>query len=668
MDPEDEWLLEEDELPSAGMTLDRIDIVGDASGDDSELREAERAETARARGFDTPEDVAASIARKGAVARPPALPDVGLGVDAERLVTRRLEDKARRAPGRERMSRSAESARDLAEALDDTLGLSAAPTRAREAGLTTTADWLESGTAGGTGAVQGATMGFADEIGGAVAGAGALLEGDDAGEAYSSTRDRMRRIADSDREASPTAYGMGELTGALATAPLLPGIPGGRAATMAGRLGRGAMEGAAYGAAGGFGNSDGDLTTSEGREDALVDTAIGGAGGGIFGAAGTLAGEGLGAGANALRRHAARADELRAIAPAGGLRAGADAMRSSGTVADDTLRGPARDAARTADAARRVREMGLGGVNTAEGLADAAGAARRRFGEEIGATRGVLENVEGGVPVARLRDAMLRHADELARTTSGAPLADAVRNRAERLAEVMGTETVPYSRAVEELQGLGRDLNWTNRAGSPVTAPVEAGRRLYGAVRSELDDWARPVLGDEGLAAYRNSRANERVAISADEAAREAANRVGSNRGLSLSDYVMGTGGTAASGATGSIWPMVAGAGAMLGNRAMRLREPTLRAASAEGVRSLLETRGAAALGEYGPAMANALRRGAEVFMGTHAALMRADPDYAATVEAATADEGADPDWAADFIEEEPTAETPDWAAEFIEE
>jgi hypothetical protein len=657
MNPEDEddlsWLVDEETpRPRGGVTLDEVRITGSADGDDSELAEAERAEAARARGFDTVEDVVASRRRKGnamtAAEAPTAFDTIG-GAILDPTAVAGTPDAARAT------ARAARGRRDLTTSIGDTFEDVVEPL---------VPDALEAtGTAGATGSAMGATMGFGDELTGIASELGnapdVMAGREEFGAAYEPARDRVRADARREREASPMAYGAGELVGALATAPLTPSLTGARAATTAGRIGNAAIEGAALGAAAGFGSSEHEFAPDGDLDGLARDTLAGGAGGALFGAGGGALGEVAGAGVDALRRSAARADELRAIAPAGGLAAGADALRSAG-----------RD---VPDVANRLRGMGLGGVNTSEGMSAAASAARRRFGSEIGATRGVLEEA-GEVPVASLRAAMERHADELARTTSGAPLADAVRARAERLADTMGADSVPYSRAIEELQGLGRDLNWTDRAGRPITAGTEAGRRLYGAVRGELDDFARPVLGDEGLAAYRNSRANERVAIAADEAAREAANRVGSNRGTSLTDVVLAAGaGGGFGGATGSpLAGVLTGGAAALANRSYRLREPSLRAATAEGVRSILESHAAASLGTYAPVLRNALARGADVFAGIHAALMNRDPEYAATVEEATAappePPPADDAWLDRFVEEPTAPADDDWLSRFEEE
>ncbi|HET9554351.1 MAG TPA: hypothetical protein VFP50_15420 [Anaeromyxobacteraceae bacterium] len=170
----------------------------------------------------------------------------------------------------------------------------------------------------GRGAAQGATMGFGDELQGAIQTLGdsstpwylrsplaaladatsgvsaAQLEGArqvDAERAaaegpgarlrrklaeYRSSRDSARREDQTAREAHPLAYLGGMVGGGAATAPLLPG---GAAKTA----GQAAVQGAKLGAAAGLGGSGADLTEGEVGQ-ALGDTALGGALGAAVGA------------------------------------------------------------------------------------------------------------------------------------------------------------------------------------------------------------------------------------------------------------------------------------------------------------------------------------------------------------------------------------------------
>jgi len=119
-------------------------------------------------------------------------------------------------------------------------------------------DELESGARG---ALQGATLGYADELhglGGALADKLTGKEGS-FGDLYRATRDEHRRLDAAHKAAHPNYYGGGELMGALATAPVVPG---------------GVLGSMVYGAGAGLGGSTADLTKGEyGR--AALDTGIG---------------------------------------------------------------------------------------------------------------------------------------------------------------------------------------------------------------------------------------------------------------------------------------------------------------------------------------------------------------------------------------------------------
>lgn len=110
----------------------------------------------------------------------------------------------------------------------------------------------------GRGALQGISLGYADEIAGAIE--AALTD-----KTYTQSRDEARSSNSKAQEANPWTYGAGELGGG-ATTLLVPGAAG---------VGAGLKGAAALGAAGALGSSSADLTKGE-YGGALVDTAIGG--------------------------------------------------------------------------------------------------------------------------------------------------------------------------------------------------------------------------------------------------------------------------------------------------------------------------------------------------------------------------------------------------------
>lgn len=134
--------------------------------------------------------------------------------------------------------------------------------------------------------------------------------------AYRTERDRGRAFQKELREANPKAYLAGELGGAV----LMP-VPGSgtvKGATLLKRAGQATKQGAAMGAAFGFGNSEADLTQGDVRGVA-GDTAIGAA----AGAAGGAVGETLLTGGRKL------VDFARKRATAGIEKASADALAAA---------------------------------------------------------------------------------------------------------------------------------------------------------------------------------------------------------------------------------------------------------------------------------------------------------------------------------------------------
>lgn len=129
----------------------------------------------------------------------------------------------------------------------------------------------------GRGVLQGATLGFGDEIAGGLGAAGQAIKKlslSDVVSDYVSNRDSERKANEEAKTRSPIAYGTGQVGGAVASSLVAPGA--------------GAAKIAAMGAAEGLGSSNADLTTGKGAFDAALDTAKGGATGFIAGKAGEL--------------------------------------------------------------------------------------------------------------------------------------------------------------------------------------------------------------------------------------------------------------------------------------------------------------------------------------------------------------------------------------------
>jgi hypothetical protein len=173
------------------------------------------------------------------------------------------------------------------------------------------------GEALGRGAVQGATLGFGDELSGlggalgTMAGSSPIVQARDPalqaklergptfGQAYRETRDEARAANEAARAAHPWLYGGAEIAGSA-----LPMAAGGMAAKAAGMAVGPVAGSAATGAAMAAGGSNADLTQGEGGQFA-IDTGIGAGVGAVIPPVVDVAGAGarkLGQGAGALIR------------------------------------------------------------------------------------------------------------------------------------------------------------------------------------------------------------------------------------------------------------------------------------------------------------------------------------------------------------------------------
>lgn len=141
---------------------------------------------------------------------------------------------------------------------------------------------------------SGATMGFSDEIMGAIGGAVAkytpewmggrpdLFKGRSYADVYREGRDMARRDEAAAAEANPITYGTAALAGGLLTASKIPVATPFKAETASARIGNAAATGAGYGAVAGAGTGKSDLTRGD-VGGFIGDTATGAVVGGLIG-------------------------------------------------------------------------------------------------------------------------------------------------------------------------------------------------------------------------------------------------------------------------------------------------------------------------------------------------------------------------------------------------
>ena len=146
-------------------------------------------------------------------------------------------------------------------------------------------------TAFQSGAQQGMTLGFGDEL---EAGMFAVPEaiggmfqgkGFDLGQGYNQALERARSANQGAQELNPVANVAGNITGNMTLAGALPTFSAGAAPTIGSMAGRGALDGLVYGGITGFGSGEGlsDRLTGAATGGAL-GSALGGVAGGVAGA------------------------------------------------------------------------------------------------------------------------------------------------------------------------------------------------------------------------------------------------------------------------------------------------------------------------------------------------------------------------------------------------
>ena len=128
------------------------------------------------------------------------------------------------------------------------------------------------------------SMGFGDEIAGAIEAGVRKVQGDprSVGDIYTGFRDKVRQGMEADQAAAPSDYLQGQVLGGVAT--LGVGTGGRAATTLGGKVIQGAKTGAGYGATYGFGSG-------KGLKDSLKKGGVGAVTGGTVGGAIPVAGE-----------------------------------------------------------------------------------------------------------------------------------------------------------------------------------------------------------------------------------------------------------------------------------------------------------------------------------------------------------------------------------------
>lgn len=466
-----------------------------------------------------------------------------------------------------------------------------------------------------TGGARGMTLGFDDVAAGVGAGLGAMTGGGEFGPAYDEGVRERRAKVEAARTRSPVATTVGELGGALATAPV------GAAGKGAGLVERG-LRGGVQGALAALGFGDADTP-----EEAGKDAAAGAVTGGALSALAPLLGAGVGkvvqkgrdVARRVLEKGGQRADELRVLTTMGA---------TGGTInSPAVLKEVANVPGGVPALANTLRETGISrGITTTTGIAKRAGEVEARSGAAIGRYIDEATDAGGFVDISKLAARLRAAADDAVGGGKGvsevaAKEARALRALADRFDDAFPGGVAPVRAAKDASIALADDAAGAYRARAADRTIEGRGRALMEGRRA-AEAGVSDAIENLGLDAkgYQQAKTQFQAARLAREAAETSLGRSDKNNLLSLADATLAAGGAP-------------GVAAAAGRKAVAPFVASVRATAAEQARAMAERLGndpelAKRLGSATAELAAAAARGPAAMAAAHARLMNVDKAY----------------------------------------
>jgi hypothetical protein len=497
---------------------------------------------------------------------------------------------------------------------------------ARKVGAEGEADFMR-------GASQGASLSFADEIGGLAAGAGSLFgsardaltgfgggeEGaiDAAKRAYREGRNEERAKVEEARKRSPMASTVGQIAGGM----LIPGGAASKMATIPGKMAVGGLVGAGTAAA----SQAGEAEEMEDVPDAVASlpTAIGGAVGALVPGAGPAMSVLRRKGGEALGRAGANADELRVLTTMGA---------TGGSINAPAILREAKNVPGGVPAlAETLRKTGISkGVTTTTGIAKRAAEVESKSGAAIGKFIDDATTSGGFVDVNALTARLRAKAAEA--VSGGKGMSDIAVKEAKALGKLADRFDEMFAGGVAKPDAIKQASIALGDDASQAYAARAMGKNVEGKGRALMEGRRASEAGIsdtiEGLGLPEGYQA-AKTAFQGARLAREAADislgRADKRNFLSLTDAPLlaaGSGGAAVAVSRKALGPFSASA----------------RATGAEMARTLSQRIAAnpnasVTLGPAAERLAGAAVRGQAALEAEHEALLTDDPEYAALVE-----------------------------------
>ena len=479
------------------------------------------------------------------------------------------------------------------------------------------------------GAIQGASMGFADELeGGLKAGVQAIsnpskVKGlNDLISSYQTYRDTARARNERARQDNPVAFTGGEIGGSVATA-FVPGFGWmnvGKGASTVAKIATAAKAGAAIGA----GTSTADLTKGEG-EQFLKDTAQGAATGAVV--QGTLSG--AGSVAQGISDRFKNIPEMRAVKAVTGQNI--SALRQ---ISDTTLKSAGDVGASNARIVKVGRDIldepgVLGPLSKVEDIAPKLGQARQKYGELIGQVGDQIDQLAPqAVDAKNIANNIVSYAESIPQTMQGQRLKDKLVEEAANFEKIGAL-------SFKDAQKFKNQFKYKAVDADALISNQDATNKVRSIIASEMDQTAEK-LSQDGPPEVQNLLQNYQLYKSkygsfkaASDAATDRVQKNLTNRFVSPSDYGIGSAiGVAGSIAHGAIDPstIALGAGAAMANKFARERGSALAAKTADGILKAYQSGGAQALIEAARPIIDAARQGNASAILTFQILNQSDP------------------------------------------
>lgn len=518
-----------------------------------------------------------------------------------------------------------------------------------------------------SGAAQGLTFGFSDEIAGGLRAGAAKLGGDQRpfAEVYRQYRDEQRAHMDRAKTDNPVSFGGGTVAGAVGSTVAAPAFGAVRGAGVLANVGRAAAGGAVTGA----GLSEADLAANKAGELDKFTRDVG---------EGAAMGAAFQAGFSAIGKQLARLKpenlrafaEERAVKAAGAMKRDFQLLQKQG----------------------RVHELGrqlldkkiVRAFSTLDDIAEKAGQAKVDAGERIGAAIdqvddlvvkaksmiedeklfGFLPTKDGRLTVQGMsfsKDAAKKAIDDAYQLNmdkiSKRIIAEVVepnldnpviRGDVKKIFELAKNfESTPHTtlRKAQEIKSQLGQLAKYNKLGSNAdNVSAEFNKKVYGIVKEELEDLVGRVSDLEELVlkgrvgvddivsanvsglgrssaktAYKAAKADYKAAKELGDIANSRLSAERSNRQISLTDTIAGVGGFGVGGLPGAI-----ALGAI--NKFGRKYGASLQAVGVDKLANVLQS-APEKLGAFATVLDKAANSGAKSLVATHMSLMK-DPNY----------------------------------------